>query len=596
MNYLKWLKSIVGMLTAASLLVACGGGASDTLPVIQAPIGGNAGDVSGIVVVSYNGTSLTTNEGASLTHFTYSDAGGQAQTTSVAVSGGLYTLNGNLGGAGAFGGIALVLDMPANSKNWTGATQLSIQLASAGTGQDLKVRIKRAGAADDGCLPSYTVTGLTANTQTFNIDLTATNFPLPSFCSSTANPQFAGAISDIVQIQVEDNTYTSISRPVTIRVGKIGISGLVQSAPPPPPPVNGALTCSSSLGSNPVASFSAGNTTTTSQGALIDASNYSEDNNGSFTGFESLNGCLSVRGNGGTGGFSGLGANVQLAPAGATVSWASGGTMSFPIASTNTANLKVVLSGGTSASLNGGCFPMAVIAGVSSNITTQSFSLNTATFQLPGYCTLAVGETQDSLLADALANLRQIQIEDNNVGAPVNMSFGTISRQAPAPATFTTLADISNVTFAQSPNDSFNDFPTITGDNSLATVFTATETRTKIILYTGAGGVSISSATTLRLLSVAASHATTAYVTLGKQPGGSCTITYIFAVTPTVANVDVSLGTLSGTAGASVGQTDCTLQTDVDAIKASVGDVQIRAFGAGTGPATVTLDAVQFSN
>lgn len=605
MNDLKWLKPIAGLLLTAFLLVGCGGGASDVLPAVQPPITGSAGDVTGTVVVSYNGATLTTNQGGVLSNFVYSDTGGTAQTTSVAVINGLYTLNGNIGGVGGFGGLALTIGVPANSRNWTGATQLSIQLAAIAGTPDLKVRIVRAGAPTDGCQPTYTVTGLTAQTRTFNIDLIAANFPLPGFCTApAANRLFGAVITDVAEIQIEDNGYSAVNRPVGIRVGKIGVLGLVQTTPPPPPPANAALTCSSTPGSNAVASFTVGNTLTTVQGASLTASNYSGDGNASFSAFQSIAGCISARGTGGGGGFSGVGANVQLAPAGATVSWASGGTMSFPIASTNTSSLKVVLAGGTaraSGSLSGGCFPTAAIPGVTSSITTPSFALNAAAFQLPGFCTLGSGETQASLLADALANLRQIQIEDNNTGVPVNMSFGTISREVPVsvppPVVFTTLADISSGTFAQSPNDSFSDFPTITGNSAAATVFTATESRTKIVLYTGAGGVNISGASTLRLLSVASasSNATTAKLTLGKQPAGSCTITYAFPVTSTVATVDIN-ATNPPLADSQIGQTDCTTATEIAAIKASVGDVQIRVFGSGTGPATLTLDAVQFGN
>jgi hypothetical protein len=606
----KWMKVFSAMAASAALLAACGGGGSDPLPAGgtgSGPVTGNSNGVLGTKIVSYNGTdSALTVQGAPIGFFTYADTGGMAKTTSVAVSGNVYSVDGTLTAPGGFGGIAATLGVPAASANMTGATKLSIQLASTGTSKVLKVRIKKNGAHDSGCLPTADVT-VTSTLLTYNLDLTEANFPLPSFCANAAdpapsasNPLLTGALTDVNQIQIEDNAFPSAGTTnVGIRVGEVGVVGL--SGNPTVPPTTPTVTVT--VGPNAVVSFADSNAATSVQGAVIQQSKYSGDETLptttlAITSFTSAGGRLSIVGNGGAGGYSGVGANLQLAPASATVTWATGGTISFSIASIHASDMKVMLNGGSLGD-GGACYPTHDLSadGLSTTAKTLTLALDIATFPVPSGCA-NLTQTQAVLLADALGSLRQIQVEDNNKSAPVNFSIGEISRIAGTTnsAVFTTLRDASATSYAVSaPN--YNSTQIVNGtygsivDNSGVITFNGAVGDRNLQVFLGGSSANIaSSSTTMRIVGMTTNAKRVAFALVAAAGSGapSCQVMYEVIVAAGTTQYDIDLSTPSTN---TYGQTLCTTQADITAVRGAVGDVVIRAFGnADQGSFEITSD------
>jgi Carbohydrate binding domain (family 11) len=629
----KWMKVFSAVAASAALLAACGGGGSDPLPAGGGNNGGTGGGstsggaVLGTKVVTYNGSALTSVQGGALGNFRYAGDGGNnndrsTTVTNAAVTANVFSIDGSMvpDATNTYGGIAATLGIAPANANWTGSTKLSIQLAGTGNTQSLNIRIGKVGAQTNGCLPTY-VQAVTSALTTYNINLDEATFKLPSFCppaGTASNPLLTGALTNVDQIQVEDNSYANSStRTVGIRVGEIGVVGLTGT--PTVPPTTPTVTVT--VGPNAVISFADGNTATSVQGGTVSQSAYSGNNNGSavttpaaITSFTSTGGRLRIAGTNGISDFSGVGANLQL-PATAN-NWSTGGTVSFFISSAaSNSNFKFLLNGGTMG--KDGCFPTAAVSPSAAG-TTITLALNTATFIVPNYCGTVTGEVtainQDARLADALASMKQVQVEDNNTGGgTVNFTIGEISRVAPGAPAYSTLYTLGTYSTAEYLNASYGSAGTVAGVVTAGTtVFNVPVVAAAgsvaagsqgIQTYIGDGTVKNLTGTKIKLVGIAASKATSLGIELKKQ-GGTCNPLYIVTISSTATDVEIDLATQTtsrqnygqGTGG-NCGTVAPFVTPDTAAVAlAMLNSIQLRAFNDNTpnlGTATLSLTRIE---
>jgi hypothetical protein len=208
---------MVGSVGAAVALTACGGGGGDDTSA-PAPIVGTDTPVSGIKILDFAGGTPAPFS------FVFGDASGLADTTTATYFEATATLaNTGIG----FGAVVAALDLPADRKNWAGASSLSIRLAGANTTQKVTIEIEKNGAVSNGCNPVFEQ-AVTADLLTYSIDLTTANFALPSFCKAdAANPDLPGVLADVKRISVSDRTLPAQgTRSAGVRLGEIGVVGL----------------------------------------------------------------------------------------------------------------------------------------------------------------------------------------------------------------------------------------------------------------------------------------------------------------------------------------------------------------------------------
>jgi hypothetical protein len=175
-----------------------------------------------LTIVSYNGTSLTA-QGNILGGYKFSsNALGGVSALLQTFGTSVYGIDSSFTAPLTYGGVAAVVAVTPG--DYSTRTKLLIQLASVGTGKTLNVMVKKAGAADDGCLPIANV--LTTDTlTTYTLDLSNTVFTLPIGCAPTVtNPVLSGALTNMVEFHIRDaNIPASGTSVVGIRVGTIAV-------------------------------------------------------------------------------------------------------------------------------------------------------------------------------------------------------------------------------------------------------------------------------------------------------------------------------------------------------------------------------------
>jgi hypothetical protein len=223
-------------LFAAVAVSGCGGsGSSDALPPPPPPPPpARFEPVQGTKIVTYTaGDTTKTAQGAALGAYKYAQNGDGLVTdpkTSILASApysGIFAVDSAYSaGVGSFAGVAGTVGIAPADKNWTGKTILSIQLASTGASQKLRIKLgtASAAAAGNGCLPT-TVVDVKPEMATYNIDLKASNFPMAE-CKHAPDPAiepvFDLAILNLAVMEIEDNSHLD-GKIIGIRVGEVGL-------------------------------------------------------------------------------------------------------------------------------------------------------------------------------------------------------------------------------------------------------------------------------------------------------------------------------------------------------------------------------------
>lgn len=597
----KWMKVFSAMAASAAMLAACGGGGSDPLPPAPPPVAA--------APPAPTGTTFTTTYTVSPDTFgQYFDSlyGGQTLTSKgVGTNPTVFSADTGTKGIQLYVGDGSIKDLGFGA-SVSGKFLRITKLSSNAEEVRIVVNYKNLnGVAGNNysynsCTPIFLVGGVSTTPKDFVIDLTK---PATTQERSDRSMSCNGTIPATADaLKYVDSLVLQIFKdgPSTLGLSTIDTSvggGTTVTTPPTTP------TVTVTVGPNAVVSFADGNAATSVQGAVIQQSKYSGDQTLptttlAITSFTSAGGRLSIVGNGGAGGYSGVGANLQLAPANATVTWAAGGTISFSIASINASDMKVMLNGGSLGD-GGACYPTHDLSadGLSTTAKTLTLALDIATFPVPSGCA-NLTQTQAVLLADALGSLRQIQVEDNNKSAPVNFSIGEISRIAGTTnsAVFTTLRDASATSYAVSaPN--YNSTQIVNGtygsivDNSGVITFNGAVGDRNLQVFLGGSSANIaSSSTTMRIVGMTTNAKRVAFALVAAAGSGapSCQVMYEVIVAAGTTQYDIDLSTPSTN---TYGQTLCTTQADITAVRGAVGDVVIRAFGnADQGSFEITSD------
>jgi hypothetical protein len=382
---------------SALLLAACGGGggSSDTLPTptALAADGFTVGTYSYSQVDSLKGSVVNRVEGV-LEVFTSTIPASSASN--------------------GFAGFGAILTVPAGKTNFTGQQALEVNLAvtaspSSGPTRSIKVQLKTAGAQDNGCLPTATVS-VPASVAKFVLALDAATFPLPAFCNgpTATNPAIGGVLPNVVALQVEDGNIAATAVTSKLSIGKVGFTTLPPAPPPPPPPPPpvGASTL--------VASF-ATDANTTVQGAAIGGGfSFAENGANLSAPVKSLvNGNLlqwSSMLTGDQGGFSG--SATQIGVAATTANWSTATSVSLQLRS-DLANyqFRVILVGDAT---TGSCqyLQNSPAGSVGTTLSTVTLALSAFTADPFGGCNAVAGSVPT--LAQVLANVTEIRVVDTS--------------------------------------------------------------------------------------------------------------------------------------------------------------------------------------
>ncbi len=398
MKLKNWIM-IAGGLIASIALISCGGGGSDPLTPAAPPPPPPSGNVG------VQGTKILSLAGGTPAPISFSFGDG-AKVGDVTTS-TYYEVTGTLANTGVgFGAVVAAFDVPATQKNWASATRLSIQLAGSETTRKITIELEKNGAAENGCNPFFEQT-VTTELLTYNIDLTAANFVLPSFCTATAmNPALAGLLPDVKRITLSDKALPSTgTRKVGVRLGEIGVVGLAGGSQPPvvTPPVVTPPVVTPPPGTNPTVQGTkifdfTGNTPAAISFAFGDGAKVGDVLTSTY--YE-VTGTLSNTG-------MGFGAVVAAfdVPA-AQKSWASATRLSIQLAGSQSTN-KVTIEIEKNGAASNGCNPFFEQV-VTPQLTTYNIDLTAVNFALPSFCT---ADATNPAISGVLTDVKRISISD----------------------------------------------------------------------------------------------------------------------------------------------------------------------------------------
>lgn len=146
-----------------------------------------------------------------------------ASGNALAESGTAYTLSGNRTSATESWAATVAVLPLTQTSDLSGWPALSINLASTGNSQ-LVIMLQSADAVDDGCFPSYVVTGLSGTATTRVIPFSSfslANNPDPNCAAASATrPDTAVALTKLKQFQIRDMKGSTGLDAVSVVIGK----------------------------------------------------------------------------------------------------------------------------------------------------------------------------------------------------------------------------------------------------------------------------------------------------------------------------------------------------------------------------------------